>query len=347
MNRVEVKILLFSGFCAGSSFTLYLNTSIPQYLNTLNTPPTRYMLTPELLASSVIAVPPLARSSDYKVDATENRKIIRYLEAGGISILLYGGNANFYHIGLDEYEATLRMLAESVSSSTCLIPSAGPSFGMMMAQAKVLKSFDFPSTMVLPPQGAATSAGIATGIRRFAETYGKPVVLYIKHEGGLLLEDTARLMDDSVAVAIKYAIVRPDPTEDAYLKALLDQVDRRYIISGIGEQPAIVHMRDFGLIGFTSGCVCITPQLSQEMLIAIQAGNFARAESIRQAFSPLEAQRNEIHPVRVLHEAVRLAGIADTGPLLPLMSNLEPRDHERVQNAALELKDWKLNVENF
>jgi hypothetical protein len=41
--------------------------------------------------------------------------------------------------------------------------------------------------------------------------------------------------------------------------------------------------------------------------------------------------------VRVLHESIRLAGIADSGPLLPLMSNLDEADHARVREAALAL----------
>jgi dihydrodipicolinate synthase/N-acetylneuraminate lyase len=42
-------------------------------------------------------------------------------------------------------------------------------------------------------------------------------------------------------------------------------------------------------------------------------------------------------PIRVLHEAVRLAGIADTGPLLPLLSNLPEADHAKVREAAARL----------
>jgi len=41
--------------------------------------------------------------------------------------------------------------------------------------------------------------------------------------------------------------------------------------------------------------------------------------------------------VRVLHEAVRLAGIANTGPLLPHLSNLGEADHPKVREAAVAL----------
>jgi dihydrodipicolinate synthase/N-acetylneuraminate lyase len=131
--------------------------------------------------------------------------------------------------------------------------------------------------------------------------------------------------------------VRGDPGDDEYLRRLLDVVDRRIVISGIGEQPAVVHLRDFGLGGFTSGCVCVAPKLSAAMLRAMRAGNWPEAEKSRRIFKPLEDLRNEINPIRVLHEAVRLAGIADTGPLLPLLTNVPEGDHARIQEAAAKL----------
>ncbi|MFM7930191.1 MAG: dihydrodipicolinate synthase family protein, partial [Pirellula sp.] len=59
------------------------------------------------------------------------------------------------------------------------------------------------------------------------------------------------------------------------------------------------------------------------MLQAIQAGDWQKAEAIREIFEPLEDQRNSISPIRVLHDAVRTSGISDVGPLLPLMSGLD------------------------
>src|SRR5207237_8835490 len=96
-------------------------------------------------------------------------------------------------------------------------------------------------------------------------------------------------------------------------------------------------LRDFKLGGFTSGCVCVAPSLSVAMLKAMRAGDCAGAERIREVFKPLEDLRNAINPIRVLHEAVRLAGVAETGPLLPLMSNVQERDHPRIREAAARL----------
>ena len=291
-------------------------------------------ITPERLVDSVIAVPPLARDSELKICATENAKVIRHLEVGGVRTLLYGGNAVFYHIALAEYAATLAMLRDNAGSDTMVIPSVGPAFGTSMDQADVLRDFDFPTAMVLPARDISTPEGVATGIRKFSEAYGKPIVLYIKFEGYLEPEHARALMDDGVVNWIKYAIVRDDPAQDGYLRQLVDCVDPQRIVSGIGEQPAIVHLRDFGVQSFTSGCVCIAPGLSMKMLAALKVGDFGTAESIRQTFEPLENIRNTINPIRVLHTALAEAGIADTGPILPLLHEVNDQERANIAEAA-------------
>ena len=69
--------------------------------------------------ASVIAVPPLARTDDLVLAPAANRALIRYLEAGGISIIMCGGNANFYNVAMSEYEGILDFLAETVARDWC------------------------------------------------------------------------------------------------------------------------------------------------------------------------------------------------------------------------------------
>ena len=285
------------------------------------------------LATSVMAVPPLSRRLDFTLNEGANERIIRHLEAGGVRLLLYGGNANLYHVPLSEYEPLLAMLARIAGPDTLVIPSAGPSYGMLVDQAKIIRRFAFPTVMVLPQQGLTTSVGVATGIRRFVEASGVPALLYIKHDGFIEPEEVAALDRDGLLSGIKYATVRNDASVDPYLRRLVEVVDRAKIISGIGEQPAIIHTRDFGLGGFTSGCVCVAPRLSQQMLAAMRGGAWEEADRIRSVFRPLEDLRNAINPIRVLHRAVEGAGIAPTGPLLPLLSNVEV-EHEAAIDAA-------------
>ncbi len=301
------------------------------------------MITSPLTAAhfhrSVMAVPPLARDHSRAISEQGNARIIGHLESGGVSLLLYGGNANFYNLPLSEYDAALSMLSRLAGQDTLVVPSAGPTYGLLLEQATVVRRHAFPVVMVLPQRGVTTSAGVANGIRDFSAAAGVPVVVYVKDDGYIEPEDIAALDEEGIVAAIKYAVVRPDTTHDPYLRRLVSLVDTSKIISGIGEQPAIVHTRDFGLAGFTSGCVCVAPRLSQAMLAAVRRQDWDDAERIRAIFRPLEDLRNGINPIRVLHQAVASAGIAETGPLLPLLSDVEPEHVPAIAAAARALLD--------
>lgn len=301
-------------------------------------------ITPARLAESVIAVPPLARTDTLELDFVENSKIIQFIEAGGVNTLLYGGNAVLYHIRLSEYAALLQMLVDAAGQDTLIVPAVGPAFGTMLDQAQVLKDFDFPTVMLLPQKDIADAAGIAKGIRMFAETYGKPIVLYLKHDRWLPPETVGQLYETGLVSWVKYAVVREDPTHDDYLREVLEQVPSDIVVSGIGEQPAIIHMRDFEIGSFTSGCVCVNPSHSMHMLRSIRAGEYELAEKLRRDFLPLEDLRNSINPIRVLHRAVELANIAPTGPMLPLLGELAAEQTADVKLAASQLRELQIQL---
>ena len=292
---------------------------------------------PEQFRSSVLAVPPLARDASEKICRTENARMVQHIEAGGVSMLLYGGNANLYHMRPSEFGWLLEMLQDVAAADTLVVPSVGPAYGTMMDQADVFKKTEFPTVMVLPTKAVMTEAGLMTGFRRFVEAINRPAVLYLKEEGYISPEGAAELVKDGLVSFIKYAIVRQDTADDDYLTRLVGMVDPKLICSGIGEQPALIHLTKFRLNGFTSGCVCVNPALSQQILKAICEKDFDTAEAIRKIFLPLESLRNEVNPIRVLHEAVALAGIANTGRHFPLLSGLTESTANRVAGVAKEL----------
>ncbi len=292
-------------------------------------------LTAETIAQSVWAVPSLARSDNGQLNQQENEKIIRHIEQGGISTLLYGGNAIFYHLTLKEYREALQLISETAAEQTLVIPAIGPAYGTMLDQIDILNDFAFPTAMVLPQRDVLTSAGLATGIRNVVEKFSKPIVLYLKYGGVMTVEDATALVNDGCVSAIKYAVVRDDYTKDDYLRGLVNNIDPTLILSGLGDQPAIVHMQDFGLGGFTTGCGCVYPELSTALLKAIQAKQWDEAESIREKFLPLEQLRDDLGPITILHRATELAGIAQTGPITPLLSEPEASIQTQI-SAAIE-----------
>ncbi len=295
-------------------------------------------ITPARLAASVIAVPPLARNAGLTIDRAENQRLVKYIEAGGVNTLLYGGNAVLYHTRMSEYALLLQTLSEIAGEDTLIVPSVGPAYGTMMDQAEILKDFAFPTTMLLPQREIADEHGIASGVRRFVDVYGKPIVLYLKHDRWLSPELVGKMYRSGIISWIKYAVVREDPLDDDYLREVLQHVPGEIVVSGIGEQPAIVHLRDFEIGSFTSGCVCVNPKRSMDMLAAIKRGDFETAETIRQQFCGLEDLRNAIQPIRVLHRAVELAEIANTGPMLPMLGELDAAQTSQVATAAAALK---------
>lgn len=294
----------------------------------------------------VLSVPPLARRGDARrsIDAAENDRLHRHMAAGGLRRFLYGGNAFLYHVTLAEYEELLGWLSRFPDDHWA-IPSIGPSFGRALDQAALLKRHRFPCAMALPCADPRDAAGLEAGLREISQAAGIPLILYLKEEtnfGSDLeagLDVVARLVDAKVCAGIKYAVVRADTRRDPYLEGLLKRVDRGLVVSGMGERPAVVHMRHFRLPGFTTGSGCLAPALSQALFEACVAEDGARAEALREQFLPLEDQRDSWGPARVLHAAIDLAGVARTGPIPPFVSPLADGRKKELGPTARTLHD--------
>ncbi len=286
----------------------------------------------------VFPVPPLARKNDARrsIDFDHNNRIVRHIANGGLTRFLYGGNAFLYHLTLAEFESLLDWLT-GFADNLWAIPSLGPSYGRAIDQAAILRRYKFPCAMMLPCGDPRDAAGLERGLREIAEDARTPLILYLKDENNFGadkeagLDVVARLVDDGVCVAIKYAVVRQNPAEDAYLESLLRRVDRNLVLSGIGERPAIVHLRDWKLPGFTTGSGCIAPHLSRQIFEACARADFETAEKLRAEFLPLEDLRDAWSPAKVLHSATQFAGVAETGPAPPFLSSLS---EEQLQNLA-------------
>src|SRR2546425_852435 len=301
-------------------------------------------VSPQDLCAGVFAVPPLARRTDASrtLDFEQNNLIVRHILSGGITRLLYGGNAFLYHLTLAEYEQLLDWLTD-LAGNAWAIPSVGPSYGRAMDQAALLRRYEFPCVMVLPCGDPRDAKGLERGYREIAAAANKHLILYLKEENNLGadreagLDAVARLVNLGVCIGIKYAVVRQPPCEDVYLEALLKRVDRKLVISGIGERPAVVHLRDWKLPGFTTGSGCIAPRLTQLIFEACRAGEFERAEELRGCFIPLEDLRDLWGPAKVLHAAIELAGIAQTGEIPPYVSTLSAKQEQELAPVVMRL----------
>ena len=292
----------------------------------------------------VFAVPPLARNADGErtFNLEENLKIVGHIAKGGISRFIYGGNAFIYHVSLAEYEQLLEWSA-ALSDDLWIIPAAGPSFGRAIDQSSLIRKHHFPCVMLLPCNDPRDPRGLEQGVREIADRCETSVLLYLKEEDNFGanreagLDAVARLVDDGVCVGIKYAVVRTDPTKDSYLESLLTRVDRGSVVSGIGERPAIDHMRAWQLPGFTTGSGCLAPRLSSDLFRQCVEEKWDDAARTRQLFLSVEDLRDALGPARVLHAATEIAGIANTGPIPPFVSGLSLDQYHLLSEPARAL----------
>jgi 4-hydroxy-tetrahydrodipicolinate synthase len=269
-------------------------------------------ITAATLSRSVLSVPPLARNADLALSTAGNRAQCDHLRAGGVTTFLWGGNANLYNMGVMEFSPFLDMIEEIAQPGDWHIPSVGADFGKAIDQAKLLKGrAAFPTAMMLPLRFPATPDGIAEGMARIADAMGKPIIAYVKDDGYVDAAALGRLVRSGHVCAVKYGTVKATPSNDPALRAIIDNVDPTLVISGIGERPVIDHFTQFGIRSFTSGSVCIAPRLSMDILAALTRGDAIAAAMIRENFMALEGLRDAHSPLRVLHEAVRLTGVAE------------------------------------
>ena len=291
--------------------------------------------------NALYPVPPLARKRDSRrsLDFTQNEKILRHLQKNGVTNVVYGGNAFLYHVTMSEYRDLIEW-ASGYTREFSIVPGVGPSYGRAMDQAPIIRKHRFPSVLVLPCADPRDAAGLENGLREIAETCAVPLSLYLKHEADFGpdreagLDVVGRLVDAKVCSSIKYAVVRKDPKEDAYLAGLLRRVPPDRVISGIGERPAIVHLRDWKLNGFTTGSGVLAPRLSLSLLEACRRKDYTGAEEIRRAFLPFEDLRDAWGAAQVLHGGVEAAGLAETGPVPPFVSGIPASQMEQLRPVA-------------
>ncbi|MFQ6160045.1 dihydrodipicolinate synthase family protein [Sinorhizobium meliloti] len=289
-------------------------------------------------AASVVAVPPIALNADLTVNADANVAIIRHIEAGGVRILLYGGNANLYHFGLDDYRAGMEAVIAGAAPQTALVTSIGPDFGKALAQVPIARDLGFKNVMLLPTQFPADSPGVANGVRRLAAVLGHGLVLYLKRENYVDPDELARLVSEGAVDFVKYAVERADPAQDAYLDAVMAAIGKDRMASGMGETPIHDHLGRRAMTTYTSGAVCIAPSAAMELLTLYKAGRGAEALELSRPFLEFERVRTDLGGLQVLHDGMRLAGIADTGPLMPMISNLSAAKLGPVGVAVESLK---------
>ncbi len=281
------------------------------------------ILTPQDYARSVVAVPPIALTQEGVVAEAANRAIMSHIADGGVSTVLYGGNANLYHFGAESFREALAVLFANCPENLRILFSVGPDFGKAMDQAGDILKAGVRNVLLLPMAFPSDARGVAEGARRLADRLGFGIVLYVKRDNYIDPDALGRLIEDGAVDFVKYAVERSDAASDSYLERLIVAIGTDKIASGMGETPIHDHIGMRKMATFTSGAVCIAPAAANELLELYRAGNFGQARNLIQPFLDFEVTRAKLGGTSVLHDGITLSGIADCGPLMPLVSNLD------------------------
>lgn len=289
------------------------------------------LLTPQDYVRSAVAVPPIALTQEDAVAVKPNRDLMGHIAAGGVEVMLYGGNANIYHHGEAMFSEALAVLFDNCPDTARILYSIGPDYGKAMDQARVLRDAGVVNAMLLPTAFPSDPRGVAEGVRRIAERVGAPLVLYIKREKYIGPQELAKLIEEEAVGFVKYAVERAEPASDSYLDALLDAVGRDRIASGMGETPIADHVGRRNMATFTSGAVCIAPRAVNELLRLLRSGDLRQVQPLLEPFLVFERARSRFGGISVLHDAVTLSGLADCGPMLPMLSSLDAQQRAEIR----------------
>ncbi len=277
-------------------------------------------VTPSCLVSSIIALPAIARRQDGHINVEESRKIITWLAGAGVSSFMYGGIAGMFNARLSEYEEVLDLIESVAPSEAWMVPAIGGDYGKAIDQVAMLKKRDFP-TAILLPFAPVQASGVATGIRKLADAYGKPLMVFFKSPDYLRPVDMAALVKDGALCGVEYGIAPDASGRSPHLETLLDLLgSAEWLIDGAGELT-IVGNSKFGIQGYTSGTGLLAPHLSMALLDAVRRGDRPAIETLSRPFHDFDAVRGAYSAIPVVHAALSLVGIAETGPMGPFFES--------------------------
>ena len=269
----------------------------------------------------LFAVPPLPRKSDARrtLDLDEAERVAKHIAAGrGHALPL-----RRQRLSLPRHARRVRIAARLAgrlpARTRWAIPSLGPSFGRALDQAPAPATAFLPlrddASLRRPPRRPRHGGGPARGGRgRRAAPRRLPEVRRRLRLGqgarprrGGPPRERRRVRGRQVR-----GRARPIPTKDSYLDGLLRRVDRRRVVSGIGERPAVVHLRDRRPRRASPPARAASPRgRARRFSRLLRRATGAKAERLWGYFQPLEDLRDAWGPARVLHQATELAGIAN------------------------------------
>jgi Dihydrodipicolinate synthase/N-acetylneuraminate lyase len=290
----------------------------------------------------IVAIP-ITPFTDGRIDDDAYRTILdRILDAGVTTLTPNGNTGEFYALTAAERRHVLEVCAAHTASRAILVAGVGFDVATAIADARHAAEHGAEFIMIHQPVHPYISkqgwidyhAAIAGAVPDLN------VVLYVKTprvDGTMIRE----LVDRSPnVVGVKYAL--PDPVLFAAVRAHAPEI---VWIAGLAEPYALSYFAH-GATGFTSGLVNVVPALSQKLLEALRAGDFAEARELEARIAEFERLRgadSSADNVSVVKEALAQLGVVSR-EIRPPSAPVSEHAAERV---SAILTDWARDFEGL
>lgn len=163
------------------------------------------------------------------------------------------------------------------------------------------------------------------------------IIVYLKRENYVRPEVLEKLVAEGAVRFVKYAVERAEPDDDTYLDAVISAVGRELVASGMGETPIMDHFGRRRLATWTSGAVCIAPAAATALQAKLRTGDLAGAELAIRPFLEFERVRAQLGGIQVLHSGTTVSGVANMGPMMPMVSVVKERNMPEVRRVVAAL----------
>jgi 4-hydroxy-tetrahydrodipicolinate synthase len=264
----------------------------------------------------------------------------RYLWDRGVRVFLGAANVSEFHaLTHTERIDVVASVTDAVPDEATVLAGAGGSIETVLELDRAASENGADAVMLMPPDHTFLHReGLIEYYERIGSASELPLVPYLR---GLDLtpETVAGIAECSNVVAIKYAL------EDVSCFAnAVDTCDADVVwINGMAE-PYAPSLWAEGARGFTSGVGNFRPSLSLALYRALDAGEWDRARTLRNATFPFQSYRagagdggfpgaNSVPALKIGLESVGLYG----GPVRPPIASLSEAEARRARELADEV----------
>jgi 4-hydroxy-tetrahydrodipicolinate synthase len=272
------------------------------------------------------------------IDFAGLERNLSFLEKAGLRVVVACGNTSeFFSLTLKECELIVTATCRQLAGKMTVVAGVGHDLATAQEMARHAKGAGCDAVMVHYPSHPFVSSD---GYRRYlfgiAETAEIPVIAYLRGEN-IADETVLDIAGHEQVIAIKYAMNNLPRFGTVVARTPAD-ADVAWIC-GTAESWA-PYFFAAGAVGFTSGLVNVAPELSLDLLRALQASDanhVRRLWALIKPFEDLRAENQNAKNVSVVKEAMHQLHLG-TRWVRPPIEPLGELDRQRVSRL---LQSWK------